>query len=122
MWVEDEAAKPVRTITVWGNSPRYWKDLPQWWKFARNDNDLVKAVTRATRSPGKHQIAWDGKDDKGTPLPQGTYTIHVEVHREHGKLVRQTGKLACGADDAAVTLERNAETEPTVIDYARKKK
>jgi thiamine biosynthesis lipoprotein len=122
VWVEDETAKPVRTITVWGNSPRYWKDLPQWWKFARNDNDLVKAVTRATRSPGKHQIVWDGKDDKGKPLPQGTYTFHVEVHREHGKLVRQTGKLACGAEDATVTLERNAETEPTLIEFARKKK
>ena len=57
----------------------------------------------------------------GKPLPQGTYTIHVEVHREHGKLVRQTGKLACNAEDARITLERNAETEPTLIEFARKK-
>ena len=65
VWIENAEAKPVRTISVWGNDPRYFKDLPQWWKFARNDKDLVKAVTRATRSPGKYQLVWDGKDQKG---------------------------------------------------------
>ncbi|MSQ94887.1 MAG: DUF2271 domain-containing protein [Gemmataceae bacterium] len=121
VWVENADAKPVRTITVWGNNPRWIKDLPQWWKFAKYDGALVKAVSRATRSPGKYSVVWDGKDDKGAALPQGTYTIWVEVHREHGKLVRQTGKLACGAEPAAITLEKNAETGATLIEYAKKK-
>jgi FAD:protein FMN transferase len=121
VWVENADAKPVRSITVWGNNARYWKDLPQWWKFAKNDYGLVKAVTRATRAPGKYSLVWDGKDDKGNILFQGTYTVHVEVHREHGKLVRQTGKLVCGPEPAQITLEKNAETGDTLVEYAKKK-
>ena len=121
VWVENADAKPVRTITVWGNNPRWIKDLPQWWKFAKGDDDLVKAVSRATRAPGKYSLVWDGKDDKGNALSQGTYTIYVEVHREHGKLVRQSGKLTCELEPTQVTLEKNAETDATLVEYAKKK-
>ncbi|MFO0863195.1 MAG: DUF2271 domain-containing protein [Gemmataceae bacterium] len=121
IWAENAEGKAVRTITEWGNNPRWISTLPQWWKFAKNDPALVKAVSRATRSPGKHSVVWDGKDDKGKPLPQGAYTIHVEVHREHGKLVQQTGKIACTAEAAKITLEKNAETGDTIVEYAKKK-
>jgi hypothetical protein len=122
VWIENADAKPVRTITVWGNNPRWISTLPQWWKIGTNDDELVKAVTRATRAPGKYTVFWDGKDDKGNLLSQGTYTVQVEVHREHGKLVRQTGKIQCGADPAQITLEKNAETGDTLVEYAKKKK
>jgi thiamine biosynthesis lipoprotein len=121
IWIENADGKAIRTMQVWGNSPKYLKDLPQWWKFAKDDADLVKAVTRATRPPGKYSIVWDGKDDQGKTLPQGMYTIVVEVHREHGKHVRQAGKIDCAAAPAMVTLERNAETEATLVEYAEKK-
>jgi thiamine biosynthesis lipoprotein ApbE len=121
IWVANADAKPVRTVAVWGNNARYFKDLPEWWKFARNDNNLVQAVTRATRAPGKYSLVWDGKDDKGNALPQGTYTIFVEVHREHGKLVRQTGKLVCGPEPTQLTLDANAETGATIVEYRKKK-
>jgi thiamine biosynthesis lipoprotein ApbE len=121
IWIENAEGKAVRTITVWGNNPRYTKDLSTWWKFAKDDDDLVKAVTRATRSPGKYTVVWDGKDDQGAALPRGTYTVLVEVHREHGKHVRQSGKIECGGEPATATLEANSETEATVIDYAKKK-
>ena len=121
VWFENADARPVRTLSVWGNNPRWITTLPQWWKIGANDNALVKAVSRATRSPGKYTLAWDGKDDQGKALPQGTYTIHVEVHREHGKLVRQTGKIVCGAEAAKVTLAKNAETDDTLVEYAKEK-
>ncbi len=121
VWVENAEGKSVRSISVWGNSPKYLKDLSDWWKFARDDRDTVKAVSRATRAPGKYTLVWDGKDDKGKPLPQGTYTIQVEVTREYGRHVSQTGKIDCRADDAKATLDKNAETEATLIEYAKKK-
>lgn len=121
LWLEDADGKPVRTVTVWGNNPRWIKDLPQWWRFAKNDGTLVKSVSRATRVPGKYSVVWDGKDDNGTSLPRGTYTVWVEVHREHGKLVRQTGKLTCGAEPVNLTLAANAETGATLVDYAKNK-
>ena len=122
VWIEDAAGKPVRTITVWGNNPRWLATLPQWWKIGKDDDALVKAVTCATRAPGKYSVVWDGKDDNGNLLAQGAYTVQVEVHREHGKLVRQTGKIQCGAEPAQVTLENNAETGDTLVEYAKKKK
>jgi thiamine biosynthesis lipoprotein ApbE len=121
VWIENADGKPVRSIAVWGNSRKYLRDLSDWWKFAREDDEVVKAVTRATRGPGKYTLAWDGKDDKGKPLPQGTYTIQVEVTREYGRHLSQTGKIECKADDARLTLDKNAETEATVVEYTKKK-
>jgi hypothetical protein len=121
VWIENAEGKAVRSIAVWGNSRKYLRDLSDWWKIARDDDDVVKAVTRATRGPGKYTLAWDGKDDKGRPLPQGTYTIQVEVTREYGRHVSQTGKIECMENDAKVTLDKNAETEATIVEYTKKK-
>lgn len=122
VWFENAEAKSVRTLEVWGNSRKYWKDLSGWWKFAKGDDDLIKAVTKATRGPGKYTVSWDGKDDKGEPVPQGKYTLFVEVHREHGKHLTQSGKIECGAKEAALKLEKNAEAEETVATYGIIKK
>jgi hypothetical protein len=120
VWVEDVDGKPVRTLEVWGNSPKYTKDLSDWWKFAK-ESPTLRALTRATRGPGKYTLAWDGKDDARKALPQGTYTVRVEVHREHGKHLRQSGKIECGAAKAEVKLAKNDETGETVVTYGAKK-
>ncbi|CAN5464656.1 hypothetical protein BH11PLA2_BH11PLA2_29260 [soil metagenome] len=122
VWIEDASGKAVRTLSVWGNAPKYLKDLTDWWKISRDDKDLIKAVTRATRSPGKYDLVWDGKDDKGEAVGQGTFTVCIEVHREHGRHVRQTGKLDCKAAAATLKLEKNDESGESVIEYAKKKK
>jgi hypothetical protein len=119
VWIEDADGQAVRTLTVWGDVPKYLRDLGDWWKVAKDDKDLIKAVTRATRGPGKYAVTWDGKDDKGKALPRGTYTVRVEVHREHGKHLRQTGKIRCEAEPDKVTLEKNDETQATVVEYKK---
>jgi hypothetical protein len=120
VWVEDADGKTVRSVTVWGRQPRWLPTLTDWWKVAGENEKLVKSVTRATRGPGKYEIVWDGKDDRGAAVGQGTYTIRVEVHREHGKHVRQSGKVVCGAEPVKVTLRKNAEAADTVIEYGKK--
>lgn len=122
VWVEDDKGKAVRTLAVWGNSPKYLKDLNDWWKIGKGNTDLIKAVTRATRGPGKYDLVWDGKDDKGTALGQGTYTVRVEVHREFGEHLRQSGKIECKDKAATEKLAKNAETAETVIEYKAAKK
>jgi hypothetical protein len=122
VWIEDEQKKPVRTLTVWGSAPRYQKDLTYWWQFAQSDKALIKSVTRATRPPGQYQLAWNGSDDGGKRLPQGTYTVVVEVRREHGKHVRQSGTIKCGAEPATAKLEKNVETDETKLEYGPKGK
>lgn len=122
VWVEDTDGKAVRTVTVWGNNPRWLNTMSAWWKIGKDDKSLVKAVSRATRAPGKYEVQWDGKDDAGKALPQGTYTIKIEVHREHGKDVIQSGKLECKAEPSKLVLEKNAETGDTTVEYTKKEK
>lgn len=122
IWVEDDKGKAVRTLAVWGNAPKYLKDLNDWWKIGKNDGDLVKAVARATRGPGKYSLAWDGKDDKGNAVGRGTYTVRVEVHREFGAHLRQSGKIECLDKAATAKLEKNAETAETVVEFKKVEK
>lgn len=117
IWIEDSAGKPIRTVTVWGNKPKYLRDLPDWWKFAGSDNTLVSAVTRATRRAGKYTVVWDGTDDKKEPVEPGEYTVQIEIHREHGARVRQTGKIMCGTAKVSVTLAKNAEADETQVTF-----
>lgn len=121
VWIEDGDGKAVRTVAVWGNSSKWLPTMSGWWKIGKDDSALIKAVTRATRAPGKYSVVWDGKDDKGKALPQGTYTVRVEVHREHGKHLFQSGKIACLTDEAKLTLEKNAESGDVLITYGKRK-
>lgn len=120
VWIENSDDKIVRTVTVWGRQPRWLPDLSGWWKLAKGNQDLVKAVTKATRAPGKYDVVWDGKDDKGKLLPQGKYTVKVEVNREHGRHLYQSGKIKCEAADDTITIEKNAEMEDVIVTYGKK--
>jgi FAD:protein FMN transferase len=122
VWLENDQAKPVRTLAVWGNAPKYQRDLTYWWKFAQNDKNLILAVTRATRPPGQYQLLWDGTDEKRIPLGQGTYKVIIEVHREHGKHIRQMGDIICGGEKTSVALAKTAETDEAKVTYGPKEK
>ncbi len=119
IWIEDDAGKAVRTLSVWGNAPKYLKDLTDWWKIGKGETDLIKAVTRATRGPGKYELVWDGKDHMGNALPQGTYTVRVEVHREFGAHLRQSGKIECLDQPTSAKLKQNDETAETLVEFKK---
>ncbi|MDY3559435.1 DUF2271 domain-containing protein [Gemmata sp. JC673] len=119
VWIEDDQGKAVKTLAVWGNAPKYLKTLRDWWKIGKGDGDLVKAVARATRGPGKYDLAWDGKDDKGNPVSQGKYVVRVEVHREFGDDVTQRGEIECKDKPAVVKLDKNTEAAETVVEFKK---
>lgn len=117
VWVEDGEGRRVRTITVWGNERKYLKELPAWWKVAKEKEELVAAVTRATRPAGRYQLVWDGLDDAGKPVGAGTYTIVVEVNREKGTYSKRSGTIVCGEEKAKGKVEGSAEFEEVVVEY-----
>ena len=116
-WVEDANGKRVRTIAVWGNNKRFVPDLSEWWKVSKLDAAWAATVTRATRQPGHYKLEWDGTDDKGNPLPTGTYTIYLEVNREFGDHKTQSGKIVCGTTASQGTIPASTEADATDLAY-----
>lgn len=129
IWLEDSDETTVKTALLWVQTkqpgPRWHRDLLRWY---RNDavrrvtdkRDLIGTISGATRGPGKYKAVFDGKDDTGTPLPPGKYTLFIEVAREHGtyQLIRQP--LTLGNEPIAETkLKSNVEVESATYEYRR---
>ncbi|MDR2797762.1 MAG: DUF2271 domain-containing protein, partial [Treponema sp.] len=87
VWVEDAQDRVVKTIyatrfTAQGGWERRPQSLPQWVKqsgLARMNQAQIDAFTAATPRAGLLQYQWDGTDQKGAPVPPGTYQIYVEA-------------------------------------------
>lgn len=64
-------------------------------------------------------IKWDGKNDAGQFVSQGTYTILIEVAREHGtyQILKQT--VECKKKEAKFTLEANTEVASGSVEYKK---
>lgn len=103
--------------------PRWHPDLRQWYKGDRmrslaDDKSLIDGISGATRSPGKHKVAWDGKDNTGKPLPAGKYTLYVEAAREHGsyQLIKQ--EIEIGDQPFTKSITGNVEIKAVELEYA----
>lgn len=119
VWVEDSSEKSVRLIEIWREKPDWIKDLRRFWrKTGRSDQPLVDARTGATKGPGAYQLRWDGKDDKGAPVPNGAYQLVIEAAREHGG--RQLVKQKFNWDGSAISLNVAAGNEIGEVQLSRK--
>lgn len=46
----------------------------------RNANgDVIRTISNAPKDQGDHVVAWDGKDDQGNPMVNGTYSFSVSA-------------------------------------------
>ncbi|MDB5006959.1 MAG: hypothetical protein JWP45_1352 [Mucilaginibacter sp.] len=124
VWVVDKNKKPVRNIALWYNKTRYLDDIHVWYdtyyQTFMDDNANVSSTSSATRSPGKYTLKWDGKDDKGKPVNKGTYTIYIEVAREHGTHQLMEKQMDFSGIPKQITLEGNTEIASASLDYRKK--
>jgi len=123
VWVEGQDHLPVRTIAVWFGKPRYLSDLRSWYHTAQlrgNEDDLLRTVSSATRSPGRYTLKWDGKDDEGKFVKAGEYTVFIEVAREHGtyQILRQP--MDFNGQPQQVTLPAGTEIGGATLDYHKR--
>lgn len=130
VWVEDASGKEVRTLSTWvntsGRGPRYIRELRRWSRAASDVQtaggpDLVGTVSSATRLPGRYTVTWDGKDESGRPVEQGTYRVIIEAAREHGTYGIIQEEMTFGMKPAAVDLTGNTEIKGARLDYRRRK-
>jgi len=40
---------------------------------------LVRSLAQGTQSPGRHTVAWDGRDEQGMHVRKGMYFVHVRI-------------------------------------------
>jgi len=123
VWVEGQDHLPLRTIAVWFRKPRYLPELRSWYHSAQlrgNEDDILKTVSSATRSPGKYTLKWDGRDDEGKLVKSGEYTICIEVAREDGpyQILRQT--MDFSGQPQQVTLPAGTEIGGAALDYHKR--
>ena len=125
VWVENQDHVPVRTIALWFGKMRYLSELRSWYhgdqrRSNGNDTDIVRAISSATRPPGKYTLKWDGKDDEGKLVKPGKYTICIEAAREHGtyQILRQEMDFSGKAQQ--VTLTGGTEIGAATLDYHKR--
>lgn len=130
VWVEDSAGNPVRTLSVWvntsGKGPRYIRELRRWISAERDTEsaggpDLIATVSSATRLPGRYEVTWDGRDDRGNAVAQGNYRVLIEAAREHGSYQLMQQQLSLGAKPVAADLGGNDEIASARVEYRRRK-
>lgn len=121
VWIEDAKGKPVRTLALWVGDYRWLGDLRRWYSLHRRNYRLIRAVTRASRPPGRYRILWDGIANDGKLVPNGQYTVLIEAVREHGsyQLMRKQVKLA--NETFTAHLGRNYEISRAALEFRAKK-
>jgi thiamine biosynthesis lipoprotein len=119
VWAEDANGKLVRNIEAWANKPKYYPELDDWWKINGRSYD-VSSITKPTRDPGKYRLVWNGVDDRGQPVPPGTYQIVVETNREHGSYYKRNTSILCGPKPSSASLPETPEFETVAIAYGPK--
>ena len=83
IWIEDKAGRMIRTLYATsftaGGGYEYREDaLPIWVSKAKPQNlssAQIDAITGATPQNSVMTYQWDGTDDNGHRVPQGTYTF-----------------------------------------------
>lgn len=130
VWVEDANGRPVRTLSLWinnrGKGPRYIRELRRWLTVDRDVQaargpDLVATVSSATRLPGQYAVSWNGRDDRGNVVDQGTYRIMIEAAREHGSHQLMQQEMTLATQPVAADLSANEEIARARVEYRHRK-
>ena len=84
------------------------------------DGDVVRRLTAPDTRPGDHDLAWDGKDERGQPVPDeaycaravleaaGTSTVDDPCTRTGGEVITGIQPSLAAEGDIVYTLERPA--------------
>lgn len=123
IWVEDKDKKTVKTLALWFNKPRWLPDLKEWFRknsdTYQNGSKDVFSIGTATRPAGNYTIKWDGKNEEGALVPEGNYTVYIEVAREHGTYQLLKQEVACKNKPQQFTLKPNEEVASASVEYKK---
>lgn len=91
IWIQDNSGKFVKTLIAYAEKEK--KYLTSWKSvttIAGSPYNTVDAITGATRSShGSHTCSWNGKNYLNLLVPDGQYTIKMEITDQDA-----TGRIA----------------------------
>jgi uncharacterized protein (TIGR03382 family) len=76
VWIEDSNGAFVKTIGRWAATRVQY--LLDWIGKSGKDSDAISGATRSNHA-NPLTVTWDLKDRNGTAVPDGTYTIRMEL-------------------------------------------
>jgi thiamine biosynthesis lipoprotein ApbE len=125
VWIEDKDHFPLRTLALWFDKTRWLPELKGWFRDDQVRNmaegtDLTTTVSSATRAPGKYTLKWDGKDNAGKLVKAGTYTVCIEVTREHGTYQILRHDIDFNGKPQQASLGSSTEIGSATLDYRKK--
>jgi len=82
VWLEDASGSYITTLERWaGIRARYLSDWNAasggWGFFGSPEPDAVSQATLTRHE--SHAVTWDSRDLDGQVLPDGSYTLHIEL-------------------------------------------
>lgn len=112
VWVEDAAGKFVRTLMKYGSRRevylRGWKATSLDASRIASMPDVISGATRSSHT--QRVVTWSQNDYAGTPMPDGTYKLRME-------LTDWDSPSVSGNNEGTVTFEvRGSETHMTAPD------
>lgn len=120
VWVTDAERNLVKTLVVMGDRQDYMADNYVWWRrYGRKEPGVLDSMARPTRAPGRYTVRWDGTDQAGARVPQGSYTINIEAAREHGGHSLQTIQVTLGAAPISAAAPSADELGAARVRYGR---
>lgn len=118
VWIEDAAGTFVKTIERWSGVRTV--HLVRWQQAAgQNDVDAVSGATR----PNHNQpivVSWDLTDRNGQTVPDGTYTLQMEMADENAATIAENHQATFSFDkngQSSLQMARQGGFENVVIDY-----
>lgn len=129
VWIEDEQGSYVKTLfatsfTANGGYKKRPESLVEWRKAADWENaskDVVESVSRPEQKEGDHSIYWDGTNESGKLVQQGTYVYKIEGNIEWENRVVYSGKIVIGGSKnttnaSAAYVPEGAEKKGTLVE------
>jgi FAD:protein FMN transferase len=124
IWIEDKDKTPVKNLLVWYNKPKWLRDMKAWYRANYSnfnvESQTINSISSATRPAGKYDIKWDGKNDKGEYVKEGTYTVNIEVVREHGTYQLITQDIKINNKASKFKLPANPEVASASLEIKKK--
>lgn len=130
VWIEDKDGFPVKTLSLFlmknNPGPRWHRDLRRWYKDDQlrslvDETSLINTISKPTRNPGKYKIEWDGRDNDGSLLKPGEYTLMFEAAREHGTYQLLKHKFNFGEAAFSKKLKGGVEISSASVSYKNSK-